>query len=81
MTRRAWLGAVLPVLGVRSPHSGMDGFEVSGDFRAGSGTVGDGYYSLGQSIAIMIDPTKAPMCEEGAKALVGGQARLILTKG
>jgi hypothetical protein len=59
----------------------MDGFEVSGHMTAGSGTPGDGYYAIGQSISLSLDPTKVPMMVAGADALVGQTVRLILTKG
>lgn len=73
MTRRAlFAGLFLPILG-RSAEQ----FEVSGEFDR-SGQPGEGYFVLGQSLALMINPEKLPALHAQAEKLVGKRARITL---
>jgi hypothetical protein len=94
MTRRQLLGA-MPVLGAILPSLGgqsvavtthttldkaADGFEFRAQLTPGSGTPGDGFYAIGQSLGLMIDPEKLPACTAGANALLGQDVVITLTR-
>jgi hypothetical protein len=76
MTRRLFLAAFLPGTSI---DVAATQFEVSGQFEY-AGQQHDGYFSLGQSLALMIDPQKLPAMHAQAVRLVGSQARVLLEK-
>jgi hypothetical protein len=95
MTRREMLaavpmlGSIVPNLGAQhvaaTTHATLDkapeGFEFTARLTPGSGIPGDGFYAIGQTMGLMIDPDKLPACAAGADALLGQDVRIILTKG
>lgn len=73
MNRRSFVaGMFLPILGRSSEQ-----FEVSGQFDR-SGQPGEGYFVLGQSLALMINPEQLPSMHAQAEKLVGRRARIRL---
>ncbi len=81
-------GSIVPNLGTQHVavttrtvlDKAADGFEFRAQLTPGSGTPGDGWYAVGQHISLQIDTEKAPGCEDGARALIGQQVRLVLTR-
>lgn len=72
MTRRDFFATVL----VARPS--VTQFSVSGHFDHAGADNQLAYFSLGQSLSLMLDPQKLPTMVEQANKLVGKQARIIL---
>jgi hypothetical protein len=75
MTRRAFFTAALG-LAVARPAAARQ-FVVTGHFDL-AGLPGEGYFSLGQSAAIMLNPEKLPSMVKQAEQLVGKTVELRL---
>jgi hypothetical protein len=88
MAAKPVLGTILPNAAqhvAATTHTTLDkapeGFEFTARLTPGSGIPGDGFYAIGQTMGLMIDPDKLPACAAGADALLGQDVRIILTKG
>lgn len=74
--RRAFLLTLIPL----STHNAaaVTQFDVSGPFEAAGADNHLAYYSLGGSLALMLDPAKLPTMVAQADKLVGKRARITL---
>lgn len=77
MRRREFLGAVLGLTALPAPAQAQ--FIASGHFAL-AGQPGEGWFSLGQTIAVMINPKTAPTICQQAEALVGKEVEFRLVE-
>lgn len=78
MTRRAFL--TTPTAGLIRPNLGTsEGFTVTGLLSA-AGQDTPKYYAIAQSVALMLDPSKACDLIAGAESLLGVPVHLTLTR-
>jgi hypothetical protein len=74
MNRRDFFATLL----VARPSVATTQFFVTGHFDKAGEDPSMAYYSLGQSVSLMLDPAKVPAMVEQANKLVGRQARIHL---
>lgn len=74
MNRREFFATLF----VARPSVAATQFNVSGHFEAAGADKHLAYYSLGQSLSLMLDPAKLPAMVEQADKLVGKNARITL---
>lgn len=76
MNRRAFF-ATLAALGTHNAVTAAQ-FDVTGQFEQAGADNHFAYYSLGQSLSLMLDPQKLPAMVEQADKLIGKRARITL---
>jgi hypothetical protein len=78
MNRRAFFAALIGSATMTPKTVIAAQFSVSGHFDQAGADNHLAYYSLGQSLSLMLDPAKLPAMVAQADKLVGKQARIIL---
>jgi hypothetical protein len=78
VTRRLFLGAILPTLGITQSAAEATQFEVSGILTDAGADNHIAYYAIDQALALMLDPRQVPTMVQQADKLVGKRVRITL---
>jgi hypothetical protein len=75
MTRRLFLGAILPTFGMSAT---ANQFEVSGILTEAGADNHIAYYAIDQALGLMLNPAQVPTMVQQADKLVGKRVRITL---
>jgi hypothetical protein len=77
MTRRLFLGAFIPAVGMTQSAAATQ-FEVSGILTEAGVDKHIAYYAIDQALGLMLNPAQVPTMVQQADKLIGKRVRIIL---